>query len=446
MESRFCLFNGQFNGLRWARLAWALPAWTLLVTMLGSCASMPVNQILLMPAPDVYDAGIYDPFTDHDPIKSIPYGGILYATDRKPSQENGGSYQNDRGHILRLGIAQIEVGAEGMTWEEARRISLLKNRTEEYPLKVTGVREIGVLEGSVNVLNDDEIEPEQHHPASREFARQVNEKLAISQRKDIYIYVHGYKVVFENPLLVASELWHYLGYEGVFIAFSWPSTPSTLAYAGDLETAVISASNLRILIEYLSKDTDVERIHIIGYSAGTRVVTQALHQMALIRKNCEPSETPGKTQVGHVILTASDVDRDLFGSYLVDGFLDISGKTTVYMSTEDSALGMSEWVFGRKRMGQMWTEDVSVTVTDELKRIGNLVLIDASGAEGSAGGNGHAYFRKSPWISSDVLTTLIFDLKPEDRGLDYRDNMAVWAFPQDYIQRLRTALMKVQAE
>ena len=94
--------------------------------------------------------------------------------------------------------------------------------------------------------------------------------------------MHGYKVVFENPLLVAAELWHFLGYDGVFIAYAWPSTPKKLAYFSDLETTSLSAYNLRIFLEYLARETDAENIHIIGYSAGTRLVINALNQLALI--------------------------------------------------------------------------------------------------------------------------------------------------------------------
>jgi len=52
----------------------------MVVLVLSGCASQPKNQIMLMPAPDVFDRGDWDPFTDRDPIKDIPYGGILYAT------------------------------------------------------------------------------------------------------------------------------------------------------------------------------------------------------------------------------------------------------------------------------------------------------------------------------------------------------------------------------
>ena len=214
-----------------------LEYWIVLVValVLSGCASQPKNQILLMPAPDVFDQGEWDPFTDRNPIKDIPYGGILYATDREPASGEKINYLDDRGHVLRLGVAKVTVGKDGMTWDDARRISLLKERPEDYPLKVTDVQEIGVLDSSINVLTDALVDIKQIQVPGEEFAAKINAKLAISQVKDVFICLHGDKVLFENPLLVSSELWHFLGYEGAFIAFSWPSTPSTLAYFSDLD-------------------------------------------------------------------------------------------------------------------------------------------------------------------------------------------------------------------
>ena len=131
------------------------------VLVFSGCASQPKNQIMLMPAPDVFDQGDWDPFTDRNPIKDIPYGGILYATDREPAPKEGQYYLNERGHVLRLGVAKVTAGKEGMTWEEARRISLLKDRPEDYPLKVTDVREVGILGRSINVLTDSLVDTDQ---------------------------------------------------------------------------------------------------------------------------------------------------------------------------------------------------------------------------------------------------------------------------------------------
>ena len=415
-----------------------------LLFSLTSCAKPQPNQINLMPAPDVYDSGAINPFTDTSPIDLIPYDGILYATDRKPATDENAEhfYQNKRGLVLRLGVGKTALGKTDITWEEARRISLLKNRPDSYPIKITDAQELGILDKSYTIFTTPgELGAEDRKPAER-FAAKINEKLALSARKDIYIYVHGYKVVFENPLLVATELWHFLGYDGVFIAYAWPSTPKRLAYASDLETAALSSHNLRILIEYLAEETDAQNIHIVGYSAGTRLVISALMQMALAGTEKSAQELQEKFRIGHVILVGSDFDRQLFGAYVANGLFKVSRSFTVYLSETDKALGVSKWLFRRERLGQMWKDrTLSPQVTEYLRRTQNFHLIDITDAEDSAAGNGHAYFRQSPWVSSDILTTLMYDLSPEKRGLKRTDEWPIWSFPPDYITNLSKKLI-----
>ena len=438
------IFNKK--GKHWMKTnRWDYLVVLIFVLTLSGCASQPKNQIMLMPAPDVFDQGDWDPFTDRDPVKDIPYGGILYATDREPAQKEGQYYLDERGHVLRLGVAQITAGKESMTWEEARRISLLKDRPEDYPLKVTDVRKT-VFWTAASMRSPKTVADIDQRQPGVQFAANINAKLAISRKKDIFIYLHGYKVVFENPLLVASELWHFLGYEGVFIAFAWPSTPSTLAYFSDLETAALSAGNLRILIQYLAEKTDARRIHIIGYSAGTRVVAQALDQLALMRTEPGCKDPAKDLRIGHVILTGSDIDLHLFGAYLVDGMLDVAENITIYASAKDKALGVSRWVFGRDRLGQIVNESLSEEATRYLYENSQLVIINATDTPGADSGNGHAYFRKSPWTSSDILVMLTFDLKPQERGLEQAGGQPIWTFSPNYIQTLRTALVKAQSE
>jgi esterase/lipase superfamily enzyme len=416
-----------------------------LVLTFDGCASQPKNQIMLMPAPDVFDQGDWDPFTDRNPLEDIPYGGILYATDRQPAQKAGSDYLDERGHVLRLGVAKITVGKEDMTWQEVRRISLLKKRPRDYPLKVTDVREIEILDSSINAFTEQTVVQAWQEQPKGIFVAGINAKLGISQKKDIFIYVHGYKVVFENPLLVASELWHYLGYEGVFIAYSWPSTPDTLAYFSDLETANLSAGNLRLLIQHLAQNTEARKINIIGYSAGTRLVAQALAQLALINSSPACGDSAESLRIGHVILTGSDIDLHLFGSYLADRILEVVGDITIYASAKDKALGMSKWVFGRERVGQYQGGSLGQSVENYLRQNNNLVIVNATDAPGADTGNGHAYFRQSPFTSSDILATLMYDLKPAQRGLVQEEGRPIWTFPPDYINTLRTSLLSVES-
>ena len=419
------------------------------VLSLTACASRNINQINLMPAPDIYDEGTIDPFSDTHPTELIPYRGVLYATDRKPAakEDEKHVYLNERGHLLRLGVGKIKLGDGNFTWEEARRISLLKNRTDKYPLKISDVTEIGILDRSLTVF-DQTYNVEAHlRQAGKRFAGLINEKLALSKTKDVYIYVHGFKVVFENPLLVATELWHFLGYDGAFIAYSWPSTPSLWAYLTDLETAADSARNFRIFLKYLSEETDAEHIHIIGYSAGTRVVITALAQLALQRMDQEKAAVQKELRIGHVILVGSDYDGTIFAGFLEDGLLKVPANLSIYLSKTDKALGFAGWLFDRKRLGQMVKiNTITPDVINYLRSTKDLMFIDVTDAEGAATGNGHAYFRKSPWVSSDVLSTLMYDLRPEERGLVPAEGSPVWTFPPDYIDRLKAILLKVNPD
>lgn len=416
----------------------------ILVAGLTGCAKKNLYVIDLMPAPEVYSDGIVDPFLNLDQNMQPPSYGILYGTDRKPDINGDRWYLNERGFNLRLGHAKTELGLGKYTWEEARRISLLKNRTHKYPVKVTEVNEIGILDRSFTVFTPPELIPNDPKRAAREFAEKVNEKLATSNKKDVYIYVHGFKVVFNNPLLVATELWHFLGYDGVFIAFAWPSTPANLAYASDLETTALSSHNLRIFTEFLADETNAENIHLIGYSAGTRVVINALAQGAFIHHKEDKATIQRQRRIGRVILVGSDLDRQLFGAYLVEGLLKVPKSLAIYVSGRDKALGISRWLFRRERLGQMWIGPLDPRLIEYLNNTPQLRVIDVTAVEGSTEGNGHAYFRTSPWVSSDILMALMFDLEPEERGLVRSPERPIWTFPDDYIQRLRAVLLKRQ--
>jgi len=43
--------------------------------------------------------------------------------------------------------------------------------------------------------------------AGHRFAGKINAKLAHSNKKVVFIYVRGYKVIFSNPILVSAEIW-----------------------------------------------------------------------------------------------------------------------------------------------------------------------------------------------------------------------------------------------
>jgi esterase/lipase superfamily enzyme len=429
--------------------AWILP----ILLLIGCAGKLPIDQIDLMPAPDVYGDGLLNPLPQEWPFERIPYQGVLYATDREPATaENPEKYYlNDRGFILRVGVAQVQLGEKTFSWDLARQISMLKARTEKYPVKVTGVDEWGMLGSTVPYWADLSLATKDVPPdATDRFAETINLQMTQSGKKDVYIYVHGYKVVYENPVLVAAELWHFLGYKGAFIAYAWPSTPSKFAYIKDSDTSAGFARNLRLLLEFLANDTEVERIHVIGYSNGTRLVARAMEQLALINYGQTADEMHRKLRIENVILVGSDLDRGVFSSYASDGLLNVAHHLNIYMSEYDKALGVSQLLTRRQRLGQMFGDaggEMTPQGRHALTKFGDqFSAINVTDAEGAETGNGHGYFRNSPWASSDVLMTLLYGLTPAERGLVKQDDMPVYSFPPDYIKRLWNAIEKVDPQ
>ncbi len=131
------------------------------------------------------------------------------------------------------------------------------------------------------------------------------------------------------------------------------------------------------------------------------------------------------------------------GSDIADGLLDVPRHLTIYMSEKDKALDVSRFLTRRERLGEMWKEH-PVHLDDYVnQQEADVSIINVTRAEGGTSGNGHAYFRNSPWVSSDVLMTLLYDLAPGNRGLVRQNDTSLWSFPPDYIQRLRNALGEV---
>ena len=418
--------------------------------LLAGCTGNPLHQLDLMPAPAAYEQ-VTAPFSSSEMTDALAGSSaldILYATNRAPVAPGGGGdgderyYSGERGYLVRVGSADVSFGDSDITWDEARRISLLKNRPGSFPLEVVDVRESGILVSSVSAFTPAEIAATVDDGPSREFVQEIESRLARSPVKDIFIYVNGYKVNFENPLLVASEMWHFLGYEGAAIAFSWPSTPERLAYMKDIETARVSAWGLRKFLEFLASETSAKRIHIVGYSAGTRVVLTTLYEMALIHQHESQSEVSNTTRLGNVILVGSDVDTGTFASYIIDGLLRVQDRLTLYTSPSDQALHLSQKIFAHRRLGQILPGTLDERMRQFADSSSRLALIDVADADNFDDGNGHAYFRKSPWVSSDILMSLRYGLAPAERGLEQRDDSPVWRFPDDYLARFETALAK----
>lgn len=140
-------------------------------------------------------------------------------------------------------------------------------------------------------------------------------------------------------------------------------------------------------------------------------------------------------------MVGSDYDKGLFAAALTNGILDVTDRITVYLSAIDRALRFSNFLFGRERLGEILGGEMPEHVRALLRNRADLVLIEVTDAENAGARNGHAYFRASPWVSSDILATLALGLAPDERGLVRADpSLPIWSYPPDFVERLRAAL------
>ncbi len=414
-------------------IARALPAATVCsFCVLAACGPNIYDEIELMPSPTVYAEAAFDPYKDITEDNFVQRSQLFYATDRLPAVPGDPQayYNNERGHILRTGIAEVQSNPPLATLKKLRHVTMTRDRAKDYTLSLSDVQEIGVMPFSVTRYMNDPPSQKEMKAAGLRFAQWIDDHLAASRNKDIFIYVHGYNVDFDYSTLVSKELQHFLGYQGAFISYNWPATPNRLAYFRDQESALATRRNLRSLVEYLSANTNARRIHLIGYSAGSRLAFEAAYQIAL---------RPGpKPRLGQLILISSDLDRSYFLQSIEDGLLDAVIGVTLYQSQTDSALAMSRLVFGRDRLGQVSDEAINGSLFQRrLSEMKTLHIIDVTEAEAADTGNGHWYFRSSPWASSDLFISLLTDRDPQARGLVRAPGEAVWSFPSNYPQTLQ---------
>lgn len=397
-----------------------------------------------MPTPVLFNAGGADPFASVAPADRSTSVEVFIATNRKPAgkpdpRRAATAFTGALSRSLRLGAVNVSMGGPDMDWSQLCEQSLLAKRARNPVVQVRGAEDFGALWTTAADFDPaDHREPSEAQRAPAEaFTRRINQALARSNRKDIFIFVHGFNTALAGNVAVTAEFWHYLGRPGVCLTFAWPSKDSIFAYEKDKVMADDSIRNFRLLLDYLIESTDVERINILAHSAGAPIVIHGLTHLRLMHAREDRASLLKSLRIGQVVLAAPDVDLVQFVNDALDGFANATGQTTIYMSTTDEALSFSSLIWGMARLGSaidaLEPEDLNA-----LKQSEDMVAVDVAAAQKVHGGGfGHSYFRTDIWVSADVILTLRFGLTPEQRGLVLGNSDVLWDFPDDYPQRVR---------
>lgn len=412
--------------------------------LLAGCATK------MMPAPEIHRVRGFDVFAGVPGEARRTTLEILYATDRAPTGDDPehARYGSDRGGPLRLGRATVHLGARGGSWE---RLVADAQAGRRPPISIGSVEEYGSLWTTIPI-DDPDFEAawtsttadDAARDASRRFAEEIDEALDRSAWKEIVVYVPGFNTEFETPVRMIAQLGHFMARDGVFIAYSWPSRAHPFAYSKDRTNAAGSVRSLREFLRFLAEETRAETIHLLSYSAGAPLVSDALLQLRLMHAGEAPDEIRAALRIGNVVYAGSDEDLACFRNLFLDGVQDAVERITVYTSENDAGLALSTlFVTGSTRLGRP-ASGLSETDRTALRESSRVALINVDRAKlraGSADFFGHGYWFGNAWVSSDLIL-LMRGYAPADRGLAWNEDGACWEFPRSYDDDLRRALTK----
>ena len=397
----------------------------LIATLLAGCGQV---QPFMIPAPAVVKHPDLDLAPQLPPALRSTQVPVFYVTTRAPAAAGEpGHYQDEQGGSVRLGVAQARLGEPGWSWEQLVASDQGDTLTKPRPGSVASIEELGVLNGE----------------SEREFIAHIDRQMAKSNNRDLVLYVHGYRVYFDEVTVMMGSWAHYLGH-GAMVTFQWPTGQKFWNYVTDCPRAERYVPDIERTVALLAR-TQASHINLIAYSCGSPLLGQALAQLRARHPAETPAQLAGRYRIANVIFAASDVDLKTFTDEYLPPVMDLARQTIVYVSRLDRALGFSSLIAGASRLGRPNAGDLTPEEIERLARDPRFQAVDVTDVRGAhelGGMRGHGYWFANDWISSDVLLSLRFPVPPQNRCLVPAGSRNVWRFADDYVDCLAARLIR----
>jgi esterase/lipase superfamily enzyme len=364
------------------------------------------------------------------------------VTDRAPETDEAGNlrYGYNRSNSVAAGTTVVNLGRNA-SWEELVEASRTRTRFGEFELALVSIEEFMRLPPTptpYKVIDGEVVEdPETVAEIKASVAllkAEVDRRLALTPRKDVYIYVHGYHNTFEDAAFALAELWHFFGREGLPIVYTWPAGyPGIFGYTYDRESSEFTVFHLKQLIKWLAEQPEIENIHLIAHSRGTDVAVSAFRELVIWARGAglDPREY---FKIKNFVLAAPDLDVQVISQRIAAERLALAvDHATLYSSPDDEAIGFAELLFASPR-GRMGTIIIDELNEEEIGRMkANASRVTVVNFQGESTGYGHSYFRDNPAVSSDLVLNIRYGLKPGEPGRPLEHiGLNFWRVPEGY--------------
>jgi esterase/lipase superfamily enzyme len=410
------------------------PAALACAALLLGCGDGGERSWTMFPAPIV----VKDPRLDFSrlvaPERQEGEVKSYYATTRAPAPADYPErYASRRGDAVRLGVAKVQLGRP--EWSFAELVASDRNSGIESlrPARVTSVEELGRL-GSSN--------------AERAFVAALDAQLQGSRSGELVIYVPGYRVTFDQVMVLMGSWAHYLGRASPVVSFSWPSGTSVWHYLLDCPRARADVPDIARLIA-LAAESRARRLNLIAFSCGSPLLAEAIVALRSRHPEEDAEALQRRYRVANAIFVAADIDLQTFARSHLPALQDVARRTEVYVSENDGALQFAALLSRASRLGRPRFDELTREELETLASNERLVGIDVAGVPGPHelfGMRGHGYWVANPIISSDVLLSLVYPFDPAWRGLVHGPGRGLWTFPDDFPERVGAAVYEIAPE
>lgn len=210
------------------------------------------------------------------------------------------------------------------------------------------------------------------------------------------IFIHGYRTKFRDAARRTAQLKVDLAHKGPAAFFSWPSVGEAAGYTGD--EAAVEGSELAIrdfLVDFATH-SGAAAVHLVAHSMGNRGLLRAMDAIA----KAAASVTP--IRFGQVFLAAPDVDTQVFQN-LAAAYRQLCTRTTLYVTNNDRAIGLSQWLHRSPRVG----------LAPPVAVVPGIDTIDASHI--NLGLIGHGYTVEMRPVLADIHRLIQRDTPPDRR-------------------------------
>ena len=310
---------------------------------------------------------------------------VYYGTDRKinPEQTNEIKeyYLGERGSLT-YGICKVSI-PKGHKVGELESPSIFKFQFREDPALHVVLLDIHQLEQG-------------------EYFSKLADVVGDSEKKQGFVFVHGYNVTFVDAARRTAQMAYDLAFDGAPIMYSWPSTGTFAGYPQDEGNIEWTVPHLRTFIKEVIERTQAEQIHLVAHSMGNRALTRVLTEVK------EYLNSEQIAVIKQIILTAPDIDADVFKRDIAPKITAINVDVTLYVSNKDKALEASKTVKGYSRAGD---SGENIVLVDGVE------TIDASDV--STGFLAHSYYSEEVSVLKDIKQLIGDGLPAQSRiGLE----------------------------